>query len=344
MGTPAAEAALICGNKPPIVAAPQSETAWKAELRTALRSSAALRAACALPAAPETTVDFPVLAPWPLVRRIQPGNPQDPILLQLLSQPAELQASPGFSDDPLAEADSTQAPGLIQKYAGRALLISTGACALHCRYCFRRAFPYSSHAQGRLRPALEQLASSPEVGEVILSGGDPLSLDDDRLEALLEELDAIPQLHTLRLHTRFPIAIPQRVTPRLLQVLEGSRLQCISVVHSNHAQELDTDTDTALRALGSVGPVLNQSVLLAGINDSAEALVQLSRRLWQAGVLPYYLHQMDRVQGAAHFVVSDARAQELHALMRAQLPGYLLPRLVREVPGASAKQALGNCE
>lgn len=306
----------------------------------AVRSSAELRSILDLPPAGDAATDFPVLAPWPLIRRMRPGDPHDPLLLQVLSRDAEQRETPGYTSDPLHEAEASPQPGLIHKYHGRALLIVTGACALHCRYCFRREFPYAAHADGRLDAALAHLATQPDLGEIILSGGDPLSLDDDRLDVLLTRLEAIPHLHTLRIHTRYPIAIPARVTAALRARLAASRLRRVIVVHVNHAQEIDTDVRQALSELGDVATLLNQAVLLRDINDHVDTLAQLSQRLWSCGVLPYYLHQLDAVSGTAHFAVTDARARELHRGLQAVLPGYLLPRLVREIPGATSKTAL----
>lgn len=309
-------------------------------MRRAIRSSAALRAAVGLPQSPETTTDFPVLAPWPLIARIQPGNADDPILRQILSTTDELVDAPGFTSDPLSESAASPAPGVIHKYFGRALLIVTGACALHCRYCFRREFPYAEHAPGRLQEAYAYLRAQPDIHEVILSGGDPLSLDDARLASVLDALEQIPHLQTLRIHTRLPIAIPQRVTTALTQRLQSSRLRCVVVVHSNHAREIDSDVRVALESLRAAAMVLNQTVLLRDINDTATALEELSHALFAAGVLPYYLHQLDPVRGASHFAVEDATAVALHHTLRDRVPGYLLPRLVREIPGKAAKHAV----
>ncbi len=309
-------------------------------MRRAIRSSRELLEAVGLPQTEETTTDFPVLAPWPLVQRIQHGDASDPILRQLLSTPEELLEAPGFVADPLQEAEASPAPGVIHKYSGRALLIITGACALHCRYCFRRSFPYSEHAQGRLQDAFAYLHAHSDIHEVILSGGDPLSVDDARLATVLDALEQIPHLRTLRIHTRLPIAIPQRVTPLLLQRLRESRLRCVVVVHSNHAREISPEVQAALEALQTVAMVLNQAVLLRGVNDSVHAQEALSHALFAAGVLPYYLHQLDPVRGATHFAVDDDFAVRLHQDLRDRLPGYLLPRLVREIPGKGAKHAV----
>ena len=235
------------------------------------------------------------------------------------------------------------APGLLTKYQGRALLVATGACAVHCRYCFRRHFPYADanpRADG-WRAALAAIAADPTIDEVILSGGDPLSLSDTRLSELVAALAALPQLKRLRIHTRQPVVLPERVDAALLAWLAPLRLQKVVVLHVNHAQELDASVADACAKLRDAGAtLLNQSVLLRGVNDSVDALAALSERLFALGVLPYYLHQLDRVQGAAHFEVNDRTALALHAALTARLPGYLVPRLVREVAGAPAKQPI----
>ena len=231
-------------------------------------------------------------------------------------------------------------PGLLKKYHGRALLIATGACAVHCRYCFRRHFPYAdTHVGGsRLEPALDAIAADPSIGEVILSGGDPLTLSDLRLAAMAARIAAIPHVHTLRIHSRLPVVLPQRVDDDLLRWLAPLPLRKVLVLHSNHPAEIDDSVERALAALTGNGvTLLNQAVLLRGVNDNADTLVALSERLHQAGVLPYYLHLLDRVQGAAHFEVPQAAGEALIAALRARLPGYLVPRLVREMPGASGK-------
>nr|MBV6628571.1 EF-P beta-lysylation protein EpmB [Oceanococcus sp. HetDA_MAG_MS8] len=338
--TPAAAAASDNRTRPDIVPTPEPLSDWQAEFRRSLRSSKALREACGLPTQSIPSIDFPVLAPWPYISRMRWGDAQDPLLLQVLSQAAETVAATGFGKDPVGETQATPVPGLIHKYAGRALIIATQACAVHCRYCFRREFPYSEHAQGRLQPALDHLQERPDIQEIILSGGDPLMLDDERLNQLITALEQIPHLRTLRLHTRLPIVIPQRVTPSLVNRLQRSRLQVISIVHSNHPAELDATVDAALSELRRVGPVLNQAVLLAGVNDAVDTLAQLSHALFRSGTLPYYLHVLDKVEGAAHFDLPEQQAMTLHAQLQEQLPGYLLPRLVREIPGRAHKTIL----
>lgn len=321
---------------------------WQAELARGFRDTGDLLAALGLSAAecglaPGTATPFPLRVPRGFVARMRPGDPSDPLLLQVLPVAAEHVVAPGFVSDPVGDLASARAPGLLQKYAGRALLITTGACAVHCRYCFRREYPYSDHsaAAGQLETALAVIAADPDLEEIILSGGDPLVLADHRLEYLLKSLDDLPHIRRIRLHSRVPVVLPERVDTRLLDFLGTLHTRIVVVIHANHARELDPAVVEALRALGAAtGPVLNQSVLLRGVNDSADAIVDLSRALFDAGVIPYYLHQMDPVAGAAHFCVSDAEALRLIAVARANLPGYLVPKLVREIPGATAKTLL----
>jgi len=271
---------------------------------------------------------------------MRPADPADPLLLQVLPQPAELDDVAGFSSDPLAERQAQRAGGLIQKYAGRALLLLTGGCAVNCRYCFRREFPYadSGATPAGITLALKELAADPSIHEVILSGGDPLLLDDPLLARLVADLGAIPQLRRLRIHSRLPVVLPSRVTPELLATLATSRLAVSLVIHANHAAELDDAVATALRRVaGSVPLRFNQAVLLRRVNDNAEVLAALSERLIDLGVSPYYLHLLDPVSGTAAFAVSEARGRELIDQLRRRLPGYAVPRLARERPGEPAK-------
>jgi EF-P beta-lysylation protein EpmB len=250
-------------------------------------------------------------------------------------------AAEGFTADPVRE-QGLAAGGVIQKYPGRVLLIASGACPLHCRYCFRRDFPYSAQLAARadFSAALAELRNVPDAREAILSGGDPLSLSNRRLGDLLARL-ADTSITTVRIHTRFPIAIPERIDAGLLRVLRATKLQTVLVVHSNHANELDAAVERGLAALRpELTALLNQSVLLRGVNDDAGVLAGLSERLFACGVLPYYLHLLDRVAGAAHFDVDEETAKSLVAALRARLPGYLVPRLVREIPGRSSKTSV----
>jgi EF-P beta-lysylation protein EpmB len=282
--------------------------------------------------------DFPLRVPRSFVARMRPGDPRDPLLAQVLPVAAERRAPPGFTRDPLAEAAASPAPGLLHKYRGRALLVLTGACGVHCRYCFRRHFPYAEHRDRDARAALAYVAAEPSIEEVIVSGGDPLALADERLAALAEAIAAIPHVRRLRLHTRMPIVLPERVDDALTAWLAASPLQKVVVVHANHPQEIDGEVAGALRRLGATGAtLLNQAVLLAGVNDAAATQRELGETLFAAGVLPYYLHLLDRVAGAAHFAVDEAAARRIMAELTASTPGYLVPRLVREVPGAPAK-------
>ena len=289
---------------------------------------------------------FPVRVPVPYLGRIEKGNPDDPLLRQILPLDAETEHKSGYVRDPLAEAGAIPATGLIRKYRSRALLMVTGQCAINCRYCFRRHFPYDQH---RLAPeartaALDVLRQAPEINEVIFSGGDPLAVNDRLLARWSQELAGIPHLRRLRIHTRLPIVIPQRVNGPLLDWLASSRLQTVMVLHVNHPNELDHDTRQALLKLRNAGvTLLNQSVILKGVNDSVVTLAELSEALFESGVLPYYLHAFDPVEGAHHFNVSDDEARGLVRSLVEQLPGFLVPRLVREVPGKPGKTPLDLC-
>ncbi len=288
--------------------------------------------------------DFPLRVPRGFVDRMRPGDPNDPLLRQVLPVRAETQTVLGFVDDPLAESVVSPAPGMLHKFAGRVLLVATGACAVHCRYCFRRHYPYAADRPWRdgWRAARDTIAKDASIREVILSGGDPLSLHDDKLGMLATALADIPHVRRLRIHTRLPIVLPERVDDALLSWLTGTRLRPIVVVHANHAQEIDASVRRGVARLRERQvPVLNQAVLLAGINDRVDDLVALSEALFDGGIMPYYLHVLDPVRGAAHFDVSDDRAAALVRDAAARLPGYLVPRLVREVPGAPAKMPVG---
>lgn len=288
--------------------------------------------------------DFPLRVPRRYLDLIEPGNPADPLLRQVLASAREQDEVPGYGADPLDESAHTPVPGLLHKYHGRALLVVTGACAVHCRYCFRRHFPYQTHLSGgRWKAALEWLAGRPDIKEVILSGGDPLTLSNERLGQLLEDLAALPHLRRLRIHSRTPVVIPERLDDGLRALLSDERWLATLVLHVNHAREVSPALAAACRPLTRAGvTLLNQSVLLAGVNDDETVLAELSEALFEAGVLPYYLHQLDAVAGAAHFAVPDSRALALHRALRARLPGFLVPRLAREEPGKPAKTVLAG--
>ncbi len=317
---------------------------WQRELRAAYARPAELLAALDLRPAEVglsevAARDFPLRVPRPFVQRMIRGNARDPLLLQVLPRGLETAPASGFGDDPVGDLAAVRTPGLLHKYAGRALLILSGGCAVNCRYCFRRAFPYAGAVgRGRLEDALAVLAADASISEVILSGGDPLIWNDEALAALVQRLAAMPHLRRLRVHSRLPIVIPERATDGLCAALTGSRLPAVLVLHANHPRELDDAVLSACARLRMSGLVLlNQSVLLAGINDDATVLGTLSERLFEAGVLPYYLHLLDRVRGAAHYEVPRARARAIAVALRDGLPGYLVPRLVEERAGAAAK-------
>lgn len=316
---------------------------WQDALRSAITDPAELLAVLGLdpgllPAAQAAAARFPLKVPRGFVARMRRGDCADPLLRQVLPLGDELSEAEGFVADPVGDLAATAAPGLLHKYQGRALLVATGACGVHCRYCFRREFPYGEHQAGRWSTALAAIAADPSIRELILSGGDPLSLSNARLSELGSRLAELPQVTRLRIHTRQPVVLPQRVDSGLLDWLSRLPLQKVVVIHANHAAELDSSVEDALRGLAGAGAtLLNQSVLLRGVNDSVDALAGLSERLFAAGVLPYYLHLLDRVRGSAHFEVPESAAVALHAALRDRLPGYLVPRLVRELSGEGSK-------
>ena len=292
-----------------------------------------------------STVDsgFALRVPRGFVARMRRGDPADPLLLQVLPQAAELEEAPGFTRDAVGDLAARTAHGVLHKYTGRALLIATGSCAVNCRYCFRRHFPYAEEtaAAGGWRDALAHIAADASISEVILSGGDPLSLSTAKLAELSDGIGAIPHVRRLRIHSRLPVVLPERIDTEFTAWLAALPFEHIVVLHANHANELDDAVANACTRLREAGALLlNQSVLLRGINDNEAVLAELSERLIAINVLPYYLHQLDRVHGAAHFEVDDARALSLIETLRARLPGYLVPRLVREIPGQSAKTPL----
>ena len=321
---------------------------WKNALADAIRDPAELLAQLDLPAelldgACQAAKSFPLRVPRGFVARMEKGNPADPLLCQILPLAAELTHVAGYAHDPVGDLQARAGDGLLHKYHGRVLLSTTGACAVHCRYCFRRHFPYGEQHPGRdhWQGVIEYLRAHPEVDELILSGGDPLMLDNERLIELTERLHSLPQLKRLRLHTRLPIVLPERIDTGLLAWLRALPWPVVLVIHCNHPRELNEDVAGALHALQQAGAsLLNQSVLLAGVNDDAEVLSELSHRLFAYRVMPYYLHLLDKVAGAAHFDLSEEQALALYETLRGRLPGYLLPRLVREQAGDIGKLPL----
>ena len=322
---------------------------WRRQWRDAVRDPRELLALLGLDAQAGAISDaaaaaFPVRVPRAFIARMRHGDPDDPLLCQVLPLVDEEILAPGFSLDAVGDFQARAGAGLLHKYQGRALLVTTGSCAVNCRYCFRRHFPYGEENAGadRWASAIAYLREDPSITEVLLSGGDPLSLSNARLQELGDALRTVPHLRRLRIHTRLPVVLPARVDAPLLAWLASLPWPVTVVLHANHANEFDAEVDAACAGLRAAGAtLLNQAVLLRGVNDSVEALAQLSERGFEAGVLPYYLHQLDRVQGAAHFEVPDAEALALHAALAAKLPGYLVPKLVREIPGEPGKTPLG---
>jgi EF-P beta-lysylation protein EpmB len=283
---------------------------------------------------------FGLRVPRAFVRKMQLGNPNDPLLLQVLPLHLELQHDARYSLDPLGEQAANATAGILHKYQSRLLLTLTGACAIHCRYCFRRHFPYQDNLpRSDDWPRMQTyIQAHPDVQEIILSGGDPLSLSNRRIFEWIDRLEALPQLQTLRIHSRLPVVIPDRMDDALLERLKNSRLHIVLVIHANHPAEIDAHTARVLQRCRESGMfLLNQTVLLKGINDQTDVLCQLSLRLFDAGVMPYYLHVMDQVQGAAHFDLAAEKAVEIHQALMVRLAGYLVPKLVREVAGAPHK-------
>ncbi len=346
------ESAIIANGggsvRPEIRLAPPPR--WQRLLKEAVRDPVELCRILQLPpryeaAAVRADRGFPVFAPRGYIDLMRRGDPGDPLLRQVLPLAEELEDTPGFTADPVGDGLAMLSPGLLHKYAGRALLVLTGACAIHCRYCFRRHFPYDDGPSSLIewQPALERIKADESIDEVILSGGDPLTLRDESLGRLAERLAAIRHVRRLRIHSRLPIVLPERVCDDLLAWLRGTRLTPVMVVHANHPAELSPEVAAALGRLVNSGvPLLNQAVLLAGVNDHADVLAELCRRLVDLRVMPYYLHQLDRVRGAAHFEVAEETGLRLIAELRRRLPGYAVPRYVREVAGEPNKGAVGG--
>lgn len=333
---------------PPELRSGSAAADWQLALQQAFRRPQELLAYLGLEASQlafsaEAEREFPMRVPRGFASRMQPGDPADPLLRQVWPDLAETVERPGFHADPVGDLHRLHHGGVIHKYQGRALLVTTGACAVHCRYCFRRHFPYAeaSASRNHWQGAIDHIAADPDIHEVLLSGGDPLSLSNERLLSLLDALESLPQLRRIRVHTRQLVVLPERIDAPLLHRIAAARTQMIFVIHVNHPNEIDASVAQACRALQQRGvQMLNQSVLLRNINDSADILVALSEKLMACGVLPYYLHLLDRVQGAAHFEVSENEAKDLMRRISSQISGYLVPRLARETAGAPAKQVL----
>lgn len=320
------------------------ESHWQKELATAYKSPESLLKKLRLDNA-DYQKDiaarklFPMIVPEAFVSRMEKGNRFDPLLMQVLPDANEFTTAPGFTADPLAEQDNTQ-PGILHKYQSRVLLVVKGGCAVNCRYCFRRHFPYQENALRKKDwlPVFEYIAANSGINEVIYSGGDPLMAKDDFLAWMTQQLETITHVKTLRIHTRLPVVLPNRITSELLAWFSQSRLKPVMVVHINHGNEIDSKLQQKLQLLRNAGVILlNQAVLLRGVNDNADTLIQLHEKLFEADVLPYYLHMLDKVQGASHFEVSDTQALTIMAEVIKRQPGYLVPKLVREIGGQPGK-------
>jgi len=328
-----------------------SQPAWRRELARAITDPEELLDTLRLdrsllPGARRAARLFGLRVPRGFVNRMACGDPGDPLLRQVLPIAGELVPSPGFTADPVADTRAEAIPGLLRKYEGRVLLLASGACAVNCRYCFRREFPYGGHTAtgARARAALRAIGEDRSVTEVILSGGDPLMMSNSRLGEITSGLAGIPHIARLRIHTRLPIVLPERIDDGIGEWLSSLPWATVVIVHANHPHEIDAQVGGAFRRLRETGvTLLNQSVLLKGVNDDAGTLAALSERLFGFGVLPYYLHMLDKVSGTAHFEVDELHACHIMTALRDRLPGYLVPRLVREVPGAQSKLPVGGC-
>lgn len=326
-------------------AAQNNKLPWQNQLSSLVTDPAELIAAlkldpALLPAAIQSTKLFPLKVPRVWLAKIEPGNLRDPLLQQVLPLLNEQESADGYVTDPLGEQDANPVPGLLHKYQSRVLITLTSACAIHCRYCFRRHFPYEDNQPGRAgwQAIFDYIAAHPEINEVILSGGDPLTVPDRLFAQFTDGLRAIHHIKTLRIHTRVPVVMPDRVTDDLVELIADLPFKKIIVIHANHAREITDEVQAVLQKLHLVNvTLLNQAVLLKDINDDATILTELSERLFACDVLPYYLHLLDKVQGAAHFDLPLAAAKALHAELSKRLPGYLVPKLVREVAGEGGK-------
>lgn len=328
----------------------QSREDWLQQLADVITEPAELLEYLALSDSPEWQKGhdarrlFALRVPYAFARRMKKGDPNDPLLLQVMTSANEFIATPGYSTDPLEEQDDAIAvPGLLHKYINRALLLVKGGCAVNCRYCFRRHFPYQDNQGNKAnwRHALDYIRQQPELDEIIFSGGDPLMAKDHELAWLLDEIETIPHIKRLRIHSRLPVVIPARITEALTQRFSQSRLQILLVTHINHANEIDSEFCDAMTRLKRANvTLLNQGVLLRGVNDNADTLANLSNALFDAGIMPYYLHVLDRVQGAAHFMVPDDEARLIMRELMTKVSGYMVPKLTREIGGEPSKTTI----
>jgi EF-P beta-lysylation protein EpmB len=321
---------------------------WKAELSHCVSSIDELLNqlglnADDLSATEQAAIDFPIKVPQPFVQLMEYGNPNDPLLKQVLPISSELTIDSTFSTDPVDESNYNPVPGIVHKYHNRVLMIISPNCAINCRYCFRRHFPYDENRQSKQQwlEALVYLKTKPEINEVIYSGGDPLAANDNFLRWLTAEIESISHIKRLRIHTRLPVVIPSRIDDQLLNWLGNTRLKPTFVLHINHANEISTELSQGVDRLKKIGiSILNQSVLLKGVNDCSQALIGLSEKLFDTGIMPYYLHMLDPVQGASHFDIPKDQAVEIFSQIQAELPGFLVPKLVQERAGETSKSLI----
>ncbi len=318
---------------------------WQQELRTAFTNISDLLFYLHLDSADlslqyQASKNFPLLATKSYVDRIKKSDWADPLLRQILPLADELKQHPDFINDPVGDSQASVMPGLLHKYHGRVLLVTTGACAIHCRYCFRRAFPYSDNSAHRsqITAIIDYLTNNPGITEVILSGGDPLTLSDAKFQHLISTLSDIQHIDRIRIHSRIPVVLPSRITDKFLDTLASSDKKIIMVIHANHPNELNHEVEKGLLKMKQLGiTLLNQTVLLQGVNDDPVILTQLSFRLFDCHTLPYYLHLLDKVSGAQHFDINNPTVKILYEQLQATLPGYLVPKLVREESGEAYK-------
>lgn len=328
----------------------QFSKSWQQQLRAAFKTIDDLcrylqLSPLDLPVSLEAAENFPLKVPLSFAASMEKGNPHDPLLRQVLPINDEMSIYQGFSNDPVGDLQSASSAGVLHKYHGRVLLINTGSCAINCRYCFRKNFPYSELQLNKQKEntAIQYIRNNVDISEVILSGGDPLLLTDDRLRELIEQLGRIEHVKRIRIHSRLPVVLPARITAELIETLACSPVQMVLVIHCNHANEINERVVAGLKSLKNSGITLfNQSVLLKGVNDNAEVLCTLSEKLFAQGVIPYYLHLLDKATGSGHFEIPEAEALELIRRVQSALPGYLVPKLVRERAGALAKEYVFN--
>ncbi|MGL1901199.1 MAG: KamA family radical SAM protein [Fibrobacterales bacterium] len=316
---------------------------WRDELSDALTTVKALAHYLKLKESEiaSTTPEFPIFVPKIFADKINPSDPNDPILAQVAFSDRELELQEGFTDDPVGDIASAVDYGVLKKYASRALLLSSPACSVNCRFCFRRNTDYPVLSTTQKMEVVEKIAADESIDEIILSGGDPLMMGDIELSTLFETFNQIDSIERIRIHTRMPAVLPSRITAELCAAIQQCSKKIIIVLHCNHPNELDEVTKEALWKLSISGALLlNQSVLLKGVNDSVDTLVALSEKLVAQGVTPYYLHQLDRAKGAHHFEVSIDEGRKLIEEMRSSVSGYLVPRYVQEIAGEASKTVL----